>query len=51
MRRSAAEALDTRRAILDRAVDVASREGLEGMTIGRLAGELAMSKAGVIGHF
>jgi AcrR family transcriptional regulator len=51
VRRSVADALDTRRAILDRAVDVASREGLEGMTIGRLAGELSMSKAGVIGHF
>src|SRR3954470_14074048 len=51
MRRSAADALDTRRAILDRAVDVASREGLDGMTIGRLADDLSMSKAGVIGHF
>lgn len=50
-RRSVAEALDTRRAILDHAVDVASREGLEGMTIGGLAEGLAMSKAGVIGHF
>jgi AcrR family transcriptional regulator len=50
-RRSVADALDTRRAILDRAVDVASREGLAGMTIGGLADDLAMSKAGVIGHF
>ena len=50
-RRSAAAALETRRAIVDRAVDVASLEGLEGLTIGRLAGELEMSKAGVIGHF
>ncbi len=50
-RRSVAEALDTRRAILGRAVDVASREGLEGMTIGGLADDLSMSKAGVIGHF
>ena len=30
---------------------VASKEGLEGLTIGRLAGELNMSKAGLIGHF
>jgi AcrR family transcriptional regulator len=50
-RRSAAAALETRRAIVDRAVDVASVDGLDGLTIGRLAGELEMSKAGVIGHF
>lgn len=30
---------------------LASAEGLEGLTIGRLAGELAMSKSGVLGHF
>jgi AcrR family transcriptional regulator len=50
-RRSAAAALETRRSIVDRAVDVASLDGLEGLTIGRLATELDMSKAGVIGHF
>lgn len=50
-RRSAAAARETRRAIVDRAVAMASLEGLEGLTIGRLADELAMSKAGVIGHF
>ena len=50
-RRSAAEALKTRESIVTHAVDVASLEGLEGLTIGRLAGELDMSKAGVIGHF
>jgi AcrR family transcriptional regulator len=50
-RRSAAEALGTRDAILRRAADIASVEGLEGITIGRLAGDLEMSKAGVIGHF
>ena len=32
-------------------MDVASKEGLEGLTIGRLAGDLDMSKAGLIGHF
>ena len=37
--------------ILARAVDVASVEGLEGLTIGRLANELAMSKSGVFAHF
>jgi len=50
-RRSVAEAQKTRESIVARAVDVASLEGLEGLTIGRLAGELEMSKAGVIGHF
>jgi AcrR family transcriptional regulator len=50
-RRSAADALETRAAILRRAVDVASVEGLEGVTIGRLAADLQMSKSGVIGHF
>src|SRR6188472_4217935 len=50
-RRSVAEARDTRSAILRHAVDVASVDGLEGVTIGRLAAELDMSKAGVIGHF
>ncbi len=41
----------TRDAILDRAVDLASTEGLEGLTIGRLASELEMSKSGLFGHF
>ena len=50
-RRSAADALETRGAIVARAVEVASTDGLEGLTIGRLAGDLKMSKAGVIGHF
>ncbi|HET9198755.1 MAG TPA: TetR/AcrR family transcriptional regulator [Solirubrobacterales bacterium] len=42
---------DTRAAILDRAVDLASAEGLEGLTIGRLAAELRMSKSGLFAHF
>jgi AcrR family transcriptional regulator len=41
----------TRAAILDRAVDLASTDGLEGLTIGRLASELEMSKSGLFGHF
>jgi AcrR family transcriptional regulator len=41
----------TRAAILDRAVDLASAEGLEGLTIGRLATELEMSKSGLFAHF
>jgi AcrR family transcriptional regulator len=50
-RNSAAAAAGTRTAILDRAVEVASTQGLEGLTIGRLAADVRMSKAGVIGHF
>jgi len=42
---------DTRAAILDRAVDLASTDGLEGLTIGRLASELGMSKSGLFAHF
>jgi AcrR family transcriptional regulator len=41
----------TRAAILDRAVDLASVEGLEGLTIGRLASDLGMSKSGLFRHF
>jgi AcrR family transcriptional regulator len=41
----------TRASILDRAVDLASAEGLEGLTIGRLAAELQMSKSGLFAHF
>jgi len=42
---------ETRAAILDRAVDLASIEGLGGLTIGRLAAELKMSKSGLFAHF
>ena len=42
---------NTRASILDRAVDLASVEGLEGLTIGRLAAELRMSKSGLFAHF
>jgi AcrR family transcriptional regulator len=41
----------TRGRILDRAVEVASTEGLEALTIGRLAGDLGMSKSGLFAHF
>src|SRR4051794_18209470 len=50
-RRSVADTERTRAAILDRSVALASVEGLDGLTIGRLAGEVGMSKAGVLGHF
>jgi AcrR family transcriptional regulator len=48
---SAGKGAETRAAILDRAVDLASAEGLEGLTIGRLAAELEMSKSGLFSHF
>lgn len=47
----ATKGAQTRAAILDRAVDLASAEGLEGLTIGRLAAELRMSKSGLFAHF
>src|SRR6266853_1296640 len=41
----------TRESILRVAVDLGSVEGLEGLTIGRLADELKMSKSGLFAHF
>jgi AcrR family transcriptional regulator len=41
----------TRAQILERAANLASVEGLEGLTIGRLATELGMSKSGLFAHF
>src|SRR5437763_1005440 len=41
----------TRRLILGRAADIASVEGLDGLSIGRLATELGVSKSGVFAHF
>jgi AcrR family transcriptional regulator len=41
----------TRAAILDVALQLASREGLEGLTIGLLADQMKMSKSGVFAHF
>ena len=41
----------TRVAILDAALDLAGRDGLEGLTIGLLAERMQMSKSGVFAHF
>jgi AcrR family transcriptional regulator len=41
----------TRSAILDRAVLLATQTGLDGLTIGRLATELDLSKSGLFAHF
>jgi len=45
------QATHSRSEILRTAVDIASAEGLEGLSIGRLAAELQMSKTGVFAHF
>src|SRR6476469_10315156 len=50
-RRSAAAVADSRASAVQAAIDLASVEGLEGITIGRLAGERDMSKSGLIGRF
>lgn len=50
-RRTDEEARATRAAIVSAATDLASLEGFEGVTIGRLAERVGMSKAGVLGHF
>lgn len=41
----------TRQEILQASVHIASAEGLEGLTIGRLADELHLSKSGLFAHF
>jgi AcrR family transcriptional regulator len=41
----------TRERILDRAFRLASRDGLEGLSIGMLAAELGLSKSGLFAHF
>lgn len=41
----------THHAILDRATGLASKVGLEGLTIGALATELNLSKSGLFAHF
>lgn len=41
----------TRESILQTAVQLATVEGIDGITIGRLAAELGMSKSGLFAHF
>src|SRR3954464_10969678 len=41
----------TRRAILGRAMQLASTDGLEDLSIARLASDLGMSKSGLFAHF
>jgi AcrR family transcriptional regulator len=42
---------ETRERIVDRAWRMASRDGLSGLSIGRLATELGLSKSGLFAHF
>jgi AcrR family transcriptional regulator len=49
--RSASKGDRTRQAILAAAVDLATVEGLEGLSIGRLATGLGLSKSGLFAHF
>jgi AcrR family transcriptional regulator len=50
-RRATSHGARTRTAILQTAADLASVDGLDGLSIGRLATELAMSKSGLFAHF
>ena len=49
--RLATKGEQTRAAILDHALKIASRLGLEGLTIGSLADATGMSKSGLFAHF
>jgi AcrR family transcriptional regulator len=49
--RRQARGLRTREAILASAVDIASVNGLDGLTVGTLASQLRMSKSGLFAHF
>ncbi len=43
--------VQTRDRILERAFRLASRDGIEGLTLGTLASDLGMSKSGLFAHF
>ena len=45
------QATETRHEILHKAMDISSAEGLDGLSVGRLAAEMAMSKTGIFSHF
>jgi AcrR family transcriptional regulator len=49
--RSTSTGARTRETILRAGADIASIDGLEGLSIGRLATELGMSKSGLFAHF
>jgi AcrR family transcriptional regulator len=49
--RGASKGESTRQAIVERATELAAVIGLEGLSIGRLAEELELSKSGLFAHF
>jgi AcrR family transcriptional regulator len=49
--RAVSKGAQTREAILTHALGLATRIGFEGLTIGRLAEDLGMSKSGLFAHF
>src|SRR5215216_705003 len=51
VRRRRADGERTRQAILQAAARLATTEGLDGLSIGRLAEHLRMSKSGLYAHF
>jgi AcrR family transcriptional regulator len=50
-RRTRSDGERSYRAIVDAAARLATLEGLEGISIGRVAGEIGMSKSGLFSHF
>src|SRR3954464_12679387 len=50
-RRRRADGERSRAAILEEATRLATIEGIEGLSIGRLADEVGMSKSGLFAHF
>ena len=46
-----AKGLETRERILDTAFRLAARDGLEGLSLSALAGQLGLSKSGLFAHF
>src|SRR5438874_2803566 len=50
-RKARADGARTREAIVREAVSLATVDGLEGLSIGNLAGALDMSKSGIYAHF
>ena len=50
-RRRRADGEQTRATILDAATKLATVEGLDGLSIGRLADHIGMSKSGLYAHF
>ena len=51
MRKQREDGLRSRKTILDAAAKLATVEGLEGLSIGRLAEHIGMSKSGLYAHF